>query len=205
MKRDSERMFDVTNEPTIRQVERMSILPNELIAAALHRERARSGMSLSALAREAGIAKSTLSQLEAGKGNPSIETLWQLATALGVPFAALLEQPAPDKTLIPLSDTLGVASDHSDYITALLSSCPAHARRDIYRVILQPGEPRVSPGHPIGTREHVIVCQGTAEVGAQNATELLKVGDYLAFRADQPHIYAATTPDTVLLVVMESD
>ena len=57
------------------------------IAAALRRERARAGVSLTELARRAGIAKSTLSQLESGSGNPSVETLWALGTALGVPFA----------------------------------------------------------------------------------------------------------------------
>ena len=35
-------------------------------------------ISLTELARRAGLAKSTLSQLEAGTGNPSIETLWSL-------------------------------------------------------------------------------------------------------------------------------
>ena len=48
--------------------------PTELIASAIGRERERAGLSLSALAAKAGLAKSTLSQLEAGKGNPSIET-----------------------------------------------------------------------------------------------------------------------------------
>ena len=40
--------------------------PNAMIGAALTRERLASGKSLSGLAAEAGIAKSTLSQLEAG-------------------------------------------------------------------------------------------------------------------------------------------
>ncbi|HGN1752866.1 TPA: helix-turn-helix domain-containing protein, partial [Providencia stuartii] len=44
--------------------------PIELIAKALVRERQKSGLSLSELSRQAGIAKSTLSQLEAGNGNP---------------------------------------------------------------------------------------------------------------------------------------
>ena len=49
--------------------------PQEVIAAALRRERHRSGLSLTEVARRAGIAKSTLSQLESGTGNPSIETV----------------------------------------------------------------------------------------------------------------------------------
>src|SRR5690242_11606233 len=57
--------------------------PLAAIAAALRRERARAGLSLTELARRAGVAKSTLSQLESGLGNPSVETLWALGVALG--------------------------------------------------------------------------------------------------------------------------
>ena len=54
--------------------------PIEIIAKGLTRERQRAGLSLE-VARRAGVAKSTLSQLEAGQGNPSIETLWALCVA----------------------------------------------------------------------------------------------------------------------------
>ncbi|EEH4618493.1 helix-turn-helix transcriptional regulator, partial [Salmonella enterica subsp. enterica serovar 4,[5],12:i:-] len=44
--------------------------PISVIARSLVRERQRTGLSLAEIARRAGIAKSTLSQLEAGNGNP---------------------------------------------------------------------------------------------------------------------------------------
>ncbi len=47
--------------------------PISLIAKSLVRERARTGLSLAEVARRAGIAKSTLSQLESGNGNPSLK------------------------------------------------------------------------------------------------------------------------------------
>ena len=53
-----------------------------VVSLSLRRERARAALSLTELARRAGIAKSTLSQLENGSGNPSLETLWALGTAL---------------------------------------------------------------------------------------------------------------------------
>ena len=59
--------------------------PLATIAAALRRERERVGISIAELARRAGVAKSTLSQLEAGTGNPSIETLWSLGRRAGRP------------------------------------------------------------------------------------------------------------------------
>ena len=94
--------FIMNSEPVVRQSERSTDVPNlsggaprveapggasgalggapggaplELIAASLRRERRRTGLSLTEVARRAGIAKSTLSQLESGTGNPSLETL----------------------------------------------------------------------------------------------------------------------------------
>ena len=52
--------------------------PIEIISQSIARERKKAGLSLAEIARRAGIAKSTLSQLEAGQGNPSIETLWAI-------------------------------------------------------------------------------------------------------------------------------
>src|ERR1700724_2719922 len=71
-----------------------------LIAASLRREREHTGLSLTEVARRAGIAKSTLSQLESGTGNPSVETLWALGVALGVPFSQLVDPPAPQIRVI---------------------------------------------------------------------------------------------------------
>lgn len=73
--------------------------PIAVIAESLLRERTQVGLSLAEVARRAGIAKSTLSQLEAGSGNPSIETLWALCVALNIPFAKLLE-PERNKTQV---------------------------------------------------------------------------------------------------------
>jgi transcriptional regulator with XRE-family HTH domain len=74
--------------------------PISVIAKSLVRERLRTGLSLAEIARRAGIAKSTLSQLEAGNGNPSIETLWSLCVALDIPFARLLEPQAAKTQVI---------------------------------------------------------------------------------------------------------
>ncbi|WP_344749798.1 helix-turn-helix transcriptional regulator [Streptosporangium vulgare] len=44
------------------------------------------GISLSALARAAGVGKATLSGLENGTRNPTLDTLWAITTELGVPW-----------------------------------------------------------------------------------------------------------------------
>ena len=89
--------------------------PISVIAKSLVRERARTGLSLAEVARRAGIAKSTLSQLESGNGNPSLETLWSLCVALDIPFARLLEPQVNKTQVIRRGEGTKVVAEQANY------------------------------------------------------------------------------------------
>ncbi|MFE7955309.1 helix-turn-helix domain-containing protein [Streptomyces sp. NPDC057413] len=178
-------------------------LPLDWIAASLRRERTRAGLSLSELAKRAGIAKSTLSQLEAASGNPSMETIWALAVALGVPFSALVEPPAPAVRVIRAGEGPAVYSEQSSYLATLLSASPPGARRDIYTVALEPGTVRDSDPHIPGTVEHIVVSVGRVEAGPRGESVELGPGDYMAYRGDVPHAYEALEPGTKFVLIMQ--
>ncbi|MFJ6899591.1 helix-turn-helix domain-containing protein [Streptomyces hokutonensis] len=178
-------------------------LPLDWIAAALRRERTRVGLSLSELAKRAGIAKSTLSQLEAAGGNPSMETIWALAVALGVPFSVLVEPPAPSVQVIRAGGGPTIHSEQSSYTATLLSASPPGARRDIYYVWLEPGTVRDSEPHIPGTVEHIVVSAGRVKAGPGGETVELGPGDYMAYRGDVPHTYEALAPGTMFVLVMQ--
>ena len=180
-----------------------SRLPLDWIAASLRRERTRAGLSLSELAKRAGIAKSTLSQLEAAGGNPSMETIWALAVALGVPFSALVEPPAPAVQVIRAGEGPTVHSEQSSYTATLLSASPPGARRDIYQVWLEPGTVRDSQPHIPGTVEHIVVSGGRVKAGPEGEQVELGPGDFLAYRGDVPHSYEALAPGTTFVLVMQ--
>ncbi|MGW2705147.1 helix-turn-helix domain-containing protein [Streptomyces sp. NPDC001340] len=178
-------------------------LPMEWIAASLRRERTRTGLSLSELAKRAGIAKSTLSQLEAASGNPSMETIWALAVALGVPFSALVEPPTPAVQVIRAGAGPTVHSEQSSYLATLLSASPPGARRDIYYVWLEPGTVRDSEPHIPGTTEHIVVTEGGVKAGPRGETVELAPGDYMSYRGDVPHAYEALTSGTKFVLIMQ--
>ncbi|KEI44748.1 helix-turn-helix domain-containing protein [Saccharopolyspora rectivirgula] len=177
--------------------------PLEIIAASLRRERDRAGLTLSELAKRAGIAKSTLSQLESGTGNPSVETLWAVGVALGVPFSRLVEPPAPQVRVIRAGEVPMVRSEQSPYAAALLSACPAGARRDLYTLELEPGGTRKADAHIPGTVEHVIVTSGRMLTGPAECPVELEPGDYISFSGDVPHVYQALQPGTTAVLAME--
>ena len=177
--------------------------PLGMIAQSLQRERKRAGLSLAELARRAGIAKSTLSQLESGTGNPSVETLWALGVALNVPFGQLVQPARPAVQLIRAGEGPTLAAEHADYRATLLASCPPHARRDIFVVTVQPGPPRESDPHMPGVVEHVVLSSGRALVGIAEEPVELNPGDYIAYPADVAHVFQALAPDTVAVVISE--
>ena len=177
--------------------------PLDAIAAAIRRERERAGLSLSELAKRAGLAKSTLSQLEAGTGNPSIETLWSLGVTLGVPFSRLVDPPRPSVAVIRSGEGPVIHSERASYMATLLAACPPGARRDIYVLRAEPGPARNSDPHTPGTIEHVWLGSGRVRIGPTEETVDLDPGDYITYPGDVPHVFAALAPGTAAVTVLE--
>ncbi|WP_129842082.1 XRE family transcriptional regulator [Streptomyces sp. RFCAC02] len=180
-----------------------SVHLNETIAAALRRERTRAGITLTELARRAGLAKSTLSQLESGGGNPSVETLWALAGALGVPFSRLVDPPGAAVRLVRADEGTPHHADDADYSATLLAAAPPHVRRDIYRIAAEPGDTHHSEPHQPGTVEHLVIGSGRAEAGPADEPVELGPGDYLAYPGDAPHVFRALLPGTTGVIAMD--
>jgi transcriptional regulator with XRE-family HTH domain len=209
-------MFNIMNAiASVRQTERSGVWSEPmseaataadvvaLISMSLRRERARTGLSLTEVAKRAGLAKSTLSQLENGAGNPSLETLWALAQALDCPLSRLVDPPRRGVQVIRAGEGPVLHAEHAAYEAAMLASCPPGARRDIYRVIGQPGAPHLAPPHLPGTTEHLIIGSGRVLAGPEGEAVELGPGDYLRYPGDVPHIFDALEPDTSGVIIME--
>lgn len=177
--------------------------PIALIAKALVKERQKSGLSLSELSRQAGIAKSTLSQLESGNGNPSIETLWAICVALDVPFSRLIEDKQQPVTFIRHGEGIKTTAEHANYMAFLLSSAPANSQRDIYTIVAEPGRDRISQPHMQDVSEHIILMHGRAMVGPLDNPVELHPGDYIHYRGDEPHIMRALEPNTMAVMIID--
>jgi len=175
----------------------------ERIAHSLRREREAAGISVSELARRAGVSKATVSQLESGAGNPSVETLWAIGDALGVPFSTLVDERTTAPRLIRLGDHAGVPSSASPYLATLLSAAAPGTRRDIYLIQAEPGEPRRSLPHRAGTTEHVVLVSGEALIGPAENPELLHPGDYLSYPGDAPHVFESRADGTSAVLISE--
>ncbi len=172
------------------------------VAQNLRARRHQRGASLSALARMAGISKSTLSDLEHGRGNPSIDTLWALAQALSLPFAALFEENGERSVnVIRFDHSPLVAVEGSGFRTRHLMSRHDQGAVELYLLELDAGTRRDAVAHSPGVIEHVVVMSGRIDLGPDGQSELLGPGDYMQFPADVPHRYHALD-GTVRLLAM---
>ncbi|MDY4376801.1 XRE family transcriptional regulator [Pectobacterium brasiliense] len=195
----------MVNDMTIDNQEKgaQEITPIARLAVSIRRERERLNLSVTELAKRAGLAKSTLSQLETGIGNPSLETLWALAMALDVQVSQLIGQPRQHVQVIRANEGAATYSEQANYAATLLAACPAGAQRDIYRLKVQPGEARVSQPHRPGTIEHVILSSGRARIGPATQPVELSAGDYISYSADVPHLFDALEANTSAVMLIE--
>src|SRR6266540_6887396 len=84
-----------------------------VLGANIRALRAQLGLSLSELARRSDIAKGTLSQLENGSGNPTIDTVFSLSNALNVPVSSLLAESVEPEVVLVRSAGLEVVSSNA--------------------------------------------------------------------------------------------
>ena len=134
------------------------------------------GISLSQLAAGAGIAKSNLSRLEQGNGNPTLDTIWRLAKQLGVPFGALVQ---------PLSSSVG----ENGVEVRLIEQGKGHPNVDAYWMSIAPNTTREAEAHATGTQETIVLVSGFLEAGNTDNAACLTPGESVTFNADLPHVY----------------
>ncbi|WP_433323520.1 helix-turn-helix domain-containing protein [Spirillospora sp. CA-294931] len=159
----------------------------EMLAANLRQARTDRALSLSELSRRSGIGKATLSQLEAGAGNPTIETVFSLSRALEVPISDLLDRPRPSgPTVVRAADVEALSGEGID-LRPLRGIETGDSLVEVYDQRVRGRQD--SLGH-VGT-EHTIVQAGRLGVRVADREVELGPGDYIGFEAANPHSYVA--------------
>jgi transcriptional regulator with XRE-family HTH domain len=172
------------------------------VASNVRALRAQAGLTLADLAAAAGLGKSTLAQLESGRANPSVETLWAIAAALKVPFARIVEESRPSLRVVRAADLPPLHSAETPgWAGRLLATSHSRGTFDLYALDLEAGGVRHADAHHPGVVEHIVVATGRLRAGPQAQPVVLEAGDLLTFGADVPHVYEALeTTHCVLLL-----
>lgn len=174
------------------------------IAANVRRLRASRGLSAAGLARASGVARATLAELEAGRGNPTVETLYGLASVLGVTLAELLiEADAPAVQVVRAGEGPRVSGPVLE-ARLLRQGQVDRARMEVYELRVLPGRPRRADPHPAGVVEQLLVHSGRLRVGPEQEPVELEAGDFVAFDGSVAHVYEALGEPVSATLVMTS-
>ncbi|HEY6789564.1 MAG TPA: helix-turn-helix domain-containing protein [Trebonia sp.] len=167
-----------------------------LVGERLRAARRERGLSVGGLAGAAGVGKGSLSEIENGARNPTLSTLYSLASALGVPLATLLAD-RPGAT---------IASPGIEARLLDVSHEGGHAV-EVYRLRLLPGTTHHSAAHGPGVTEHLLVTAGRARVGREGAEREIGPGESAAWVSDVLHAYTAlgSGPVESVLVIRSPD
>jgi transcriptional regulator with XRE-family HTH domain len=157
----------------------------EMLAANLRRLRIARHLSLSELARATGMGKATLSGIENGHANPTVETLAGLAGALRVSVSELLEE-------LPIGEVRVSRAGRARF-TELggLAHRPVEtaAGAELVEIVLEPRQSLERAPSPQGARACVYVLEGPLIAGPVERSTELDAGDAISFPADHPYLY----------------
>jgi transcriptional regulator with XRE-family HTH domain len=178
------------------------------VGAALSALRQAEGLSLDALARQSGVSKSMLSQIERDKTNPTVAVVWRLAQALGVEVAELLGGATRGVqhliNLVPKSQTPSMRTPDEKCELRILGPVELAGRFEWYEITLQAGGALRSEAHPPGSREHLTVLRGLLSVTSGDRTLQVAAEETARYAADVPHAISndGKSQAVALLVVL---
>jgi transcriptional regulator with XRE-family HTH domain len=162
------------------------------------------GLSIKELAEKSGLAVNTLSLIENQKSSPSVNTLVQLAKALGIPLANLFEPLDTARNLIRtqkgkrrfmLQDGVQIEDCGFEFINQPLQPCV---------VTMPTGKNKLQQPVVHSGYEFIFCLSGTIDYFVEGKKYSLNEGDSLLFEAQFPHhwVNPGDEPAKYLLIMV---
>jgi transcriptional regulator with XRE-family HTH domain len=175
-----------------------------VVGTNLRRLRGERGLSLEKLSRVSGVSRAMLGQVELGQSAPTINVLWKISSALGVPFSALISSRASGGIHVLRAEAAKRLTSHDgSFASRALFPFDEPRRVEFYQLTLAPGGVERAEAHNPGTTENLVVAEGEVEIEVAGRKEVLGPGDAIVFEADLPHVYRSrSTRESVMYLVM---
>lgn len=150
------------------------------------------GLTIADVSQRAGISRGMLSKIENAQTATSLDTLEQVANALGVTLAHLFRgygQPQGEAQLVKKDEGMevvrrGTKRGHTYKLLAYDQG--PHKTFEPFLITLQDAGEQFAPFEHPGT-EFIHMLEGTLEYRVGNETYVLEPGDSLTFRGEIPH------------------
>lgn len=163
----------------------------------LRRIRNERNLSLSELSRRSGIAKATLSTLETGQGNPTVQTLSDLGDALGVLPGDLIANRTPQLLRADDSEVIESDATRGRLVTRMSASAV-----DVYEVTFFDSITHFSVLHVPGAWEHIYLIAGVLHLDFTDEVVHLGPGDSIRYPLEEGVKITAQGGDAKTLLFM---
>lgn len=174
----------------------------KLIAKNIKEIREQKKLTLDAAAKQTGVSRSMLAQIEKGDVNPTISVLWKIANGYKVSFTSLMDRRTDGPLLIRAEDVSPLLEDHGRYLNYPAFPFQEDRLFETYRIQIEPEGYLLAQPHMAGTEEYITVFAGNVEICANQDVFQLTTGDSLRFKADVEHAYKNIGETAVLLSML---
>lgn len=162
---------------------------NEIIGTNIQTLRNQQNLSIGQLAEKTGLSKAVISQIEKGKSNPTINTIWKLASALHVPYSAILETQNVQATKVAYKDLIPQLDEEGHYRISCYYSTSQERNFELFLLELDPDTKHTTSGHTKASQEYIVIKKGKLSLITGENDYILEEGDSLFFDASLPHTY----------------
>ncbi len=160
-------------------------------------------LSQASLAKLSGLPKSTLSHLESGESNPTLDTIVRIASALGVTIEELISRPVVTVTHMTAQDMPHIRTGTKG--TQLVRLLPdPFPELDLYYLELSAGTQVRGTLQVNRSMKYFYCTRGQILVRIAGEKYELNKGDALFFPADEPHSYQNDTSALAEAVIAAS-
>jgi transcriptional regulator with XRE-family HTH domain len=157
------------------------------IGRSLRDARRRRGLTLKAVAHEAGVTESFLSQVERDIASPSIATLRRIAVALGTTIGTLLDSAGPHGRLVRRGERRVIGYAGLGARDEFLTDGP-NARLQVIESTIEPGGGTGPDAYAHESDEEcLIVLEGCLELWVGDEHYRLETGDAIRYASRVPH------------------
>lgn len=167
----------------------------DTIATNLYNIRKSRNLTYDQLSQLTGVSKAMLIQIEKGKSNPTVSTLYKIADGLHVSFSTFMKKETPKVKKIHFQDIEPISDDEGNFHVYSLFPFQQERKFEVFMNELMPGCTHQARSH-IG-EEYILVKEGRLTFSLEEEKYELDSGDALQFNGTLLHSYQNTTNEIV--------
>lgn len=151
-------------------------------------------LSIDELSTLSGVSKSMLSQIEQEKTNPTVLTVWKIATSLNIGIEKVINSNYESKIEVIREKNAPIFySKDKLFILKIITPIYLKDNLELYYLICKPSGKNKSKPHFRNSKEFITIISGELKITAGNSCEILLKGDTGLYKSDQEHIIENVT------------